>query len=564
MSTKLTRREFIESSIQLGLGIGVVGGLPLLNSGCAAHEYDVIIRNGAIIDGSGKPAFKGDIGIVGRYIRAIGDLSERTEARTIDATNHVVCPGFIDVHSHSDICLLVNPNADSKIRQGVTTEISGNCGYSPFPIAKEKAGEYASDIRKDYGIEVNWNDCGSFLKRLAEKGTALNYATLIGHSTIREVVMGMANKPATAADLKQMIYELEKGMDQGALGLSTGLEYTPGSFGSTEELIRLCQALPAYAGVYATHMRNEDDHVLEAVAEAIEIGRKAGVSVQLSHLKACQKKNWHLVDSFLASIEAARAEGLKLHADRYPYIAYNTTLMLLFPLWFREGSTDEILSRFEDASQIAKVRPLVEQKISDIGSWDSILISSIASEERRACAGKTVLQNAQDEKVEPFEWVRRTLIAEKGSVSMVVFAMDEETTMQVLQAPFTMIGSDGDSIATTGILSKGNPHPRNFGTFPRVLGYYLRDRKITSLEEGIRKMTSMPAEKFGLKKRGALQPGYFADIVVFDLNAVADCATFVQPKQYPKGITHVLVNGEWVINNETHTNALPGMMLRRG
>ncbi len=563
MSDKLTRREFLNKNIRLGLGLSVAGSLPWVKLGCASHEFDYIIKNGTIVDGSGKSSFEGDIGISSHFIKEIGDLSNRTTARTIDASNLVVCPGFIDVHSHSDICLIVNPNADSKIRQGVTTEISGNCGFSPFPISEENIEKYQEKNKEKYDIHVDWNDCDSFFRRMEKEGVALNYATLMGHSTIRETVMGMENKAATDSDLKQMMYELEKGMDQGALGLSTGLEYTPGSFASTEELIHLCEVLPKYDGIYATHMRNEDARVVEAVAEAIEIGKKAGVSVEISHLKACQKKNWHLVDRFLKQIEDARNEGLNIHADRYPYIAYNTSLKMLFPLWAREGDTEDIMARFENKAQIDKIRPLVEQKVRDIGSWDSVLISYISSDERSHCAGKTVLQNAADEKLEPFEWVRQTLIAEKGSVSMVVFAMDEETTIDVLQASFTMIGSDGDSLSATGILSRGNPHPRNFGTFPRVLGYYLRDRKILELEEGIRKMTSLPAQKFGLKKRGLIQPGNYADIVMFDLNKVTDTATFLQPKQYPKGIKHVLVNGEWVIRDEAHTNKLPGMILGR-
>lgn len=563
MSKKVTRREFISTNIRLGVGLGIAGGISMVKLGCASHEFDFILRNGTIVDGSGKAAFKADIGISSQFIGEIGDLANRTASHTIDATDLVVCPGFIDVHSHSDICLLVNPNADSKIRQGVTTEISGNCGFSPFPISDKNIARYKENIKEKYDIDVEWNDCDSFFRQMERGGTALNYATLMGHSSIRETVIGMENRAGTEAELKQMNYELEKGMDQGAVGLSTGLEYTPGSFASTEELIFLCKALPKYNGVYATHMRNEDAYVIEAVTEAIEIGKKAGVSLQLSHLKACQKKNWPLVDMFLEQIETAREEGINVHADRYPYIAYNTTLMLLFPLWFREGKTDDIVARFEDKNQVEKVRPVVEQKIQDIGSWDSVMISYIASKERSHYAGKTVLQNANNENMEPFEWVRQTLIAEKGSVSMVVFAMDEDTTIDVLQAPFTMIGSDGDSLATSGVLSRGNPHPRNFGTFPRVLGYYLRDRKITGLEEGIRKMTSLPAKKFGLKKRGLIQSGNFADIVVFDLKNVKDTATFLQPKQYPKGIKHVFVNGQWVIKDEEHTNKLPGQVLRR-
>ncbi|MDZ7262177.1 MAG: D-aminoacylase, partial [candidate division KSB1 bacterium] len=508
---------------------------------------DVLIRDGKIVWlGAGEPPLP------------------RTGYDVLYATGMVVCPGFIDVHSHTDVHLLVNPKAESKIRQGVTTEISGNCGYSPFPIGGLTEQEQLKVIKKDFEIQADWRDLDGFFEKLEHSGMALNYATLVGHSTIRGLVLGLENKPATSDDMKRMKWELEKALEQGALGLSTGLEYTPGCFATTEEIIELCKLLPRYQGIYASHIRNEDVQVIEAVEEALNIGRAAEVEVQISHLKACQKRNWLKVDQFLNLIDKARQEGVRVHCDCYPYIAYSTTMKLLFPQWSREGDDQKFVERLQDKQLLPRMRQFVEDKITNLGSWDAVMITRVLSEERRHYQGQTVAQIATTEGTEPFEFVRQLLIQEKGDVSMCGFAMSEENTAKVLAFPLTMVGSDGMALAPYGILSRENPHPRSYGSFPRVLGYYVREKKIMSLAEAIRKMTSLPAEKFGLTGRGKLAVGNFADVVIFDTEKVMDKATFVQPHQYPEGIQYVVVNGNVVIDRGEHTGALPGRILRRG
>ena len=543
---------------------GWMGVLTLFCPNCSRTDFDLIIKNGLIVDGTGGKPFSGDVGIRGDKIAAVGNLSGKTAPRVIDADGLTVTPGFIDVHTHTDVHLLVNPKAESKIRQGVTTEISGNCGYSPFPLFGVEGDKIRGHLKDKYQIEADWSDLNGFFRRLERSGMALNYATLVGAGTIRQVVMGEVDRPATDDEMVKMKEELVKALEQGALGLSTGLEYTPGSFFTTEELIDLCRTLAQYGGLYASHIRNEDVRLEEAVAEALKIGKEAGVPVQISHLKACQQRNWLKIDRVLATIERARGEGIDVYADRYPYVAYNTTLAALFPLWAREGGTDSFLERLKDQSQLPRIRKYVQDKIENLGSWDAVLISWVLSEENKKYQGRTVAQITSQTGSDPFEFVRQLLIAEKGEVSMCGFAMSEENTAKVLAFPYTMVGSDGVALAPYGPLGRGHPHPRNYGTFPRILGYYVREQKVMTLPEAVRKMTSLPAQKFGFKDRGQIAVGKVADLVIFDAGMVSDRATFTNPQQYPVGMDYVIVNGQVVVDQGKHTCRLPGKILRRG
>lgn len=560
MARSTSRREFIKQSMLASLSIGLTSGwLP----GCGSREFDLIIRKGTVYDGLGGKPFFADIGILGERIASIGNLRGATAPQSIDADGLAVSPGFIDVHSHTDIGLLVNPKAESKIRQGVTTEISGQCGGSAFPLIGEQGERYRKNIKQSFEVDVDWSDAAGFLNRLEQEGIALNHVTFVGHSTVRAAVMGMENRSATAGELQSMVNLIREALDQGCFGLSTGLEYTPGSFADTQELIALCHAVTENGGMHASHIRGEDIRLEEAIEEALQISRETGIPLQISHLKASQKRNWHKMDRVLERLTRADEEGIRVTADRYTYTAWSTTMQILFPLWSREGETDDFINRLKDRTQWKRIRAFLEDKINALGSWESVLISGISSDERKSYQGKTVMTLANAANKDPYLFVRELLIQENGDVSIVGFAMSPENTEKVLAFPLTMVGSDGNALAPYGLMGRGNPHPRSYGTFPRYLGHYIRERKILTLAEAVRRITHMPAEKFSLEGRGILKRNAYADIVVFNPETVIDTATFTDPHQYPEGIEHVIVNGGIVIENGEHTGRLPGKALRR-
>ncbi|HOT98043.1 MAG TPA: D-aminoacylase [bacterium] len=556
-----TRRRFIQQSALLGFGL-CSSGRSLL-TGCQQQPFDLVVCNGLIYDGSGSEPCPGDVGIRGERIVAIGKLDASRALQIVDAGGHAVTPGFIDVHTHSDLSLLVDPRGESKIRQGVTLEIGGNCGESVFPIAG-KEGELAKEEWcREYAVEASWRDLAGFFAALEKRGIGLNYATLAGHGAIRTAAMGSANRVPDAAEMRSMKTLLESALEQGALGLSTGLEYTPGSFARTDEIIALCKMVTRRGGLYATHMRNEDLTIEAALAEALTIGRESGVRVQISHLKACQQRNWHKTAGLLEAIAEARRQGLHVHADRYPYTAYATSLNMLFPLWAREGGHAAFVARLKEPATFAKMAPFVRDKITATGSWASIMITRAYFSGRRELQGRTVEELAAAAKLDPLEFTRRLLIEEEGQVGMCGFSMSEEDTRKTFAAPFTMVGSDGNAISPTGLLGQGTPHPRYYGTFPRYLGRYIREARVLPLAEAVHRITGMPADKFGIRERGMLKKGYFADLVVFDPATIIDQATFAGPHQFPIGIDLVLVNGQIVVSSGQHTGKLPGRIIRR-
>lgn len=556
MSNRLTRRQFIKTGSMATLGLSL---------GCSVKpRFDVIIKNGMIYDGTGSPPVKMDIGIAGDRIAAVDLLKNAKAARVIDATNHAVCPGFIDIHTHTDVELLVNPKAESKVRQGVTTEVAGNCGTSPFPLNDADFEEYRKNIFDRYSIDVTWRELDGFFNALEEKGSSINYATLTGHGDLRSYVVGKNDVQPGPEQMIRMKDQLRKTIEQGSFGLSTGLEYAPGSYAETAELIELSKVVAEYDGLYATHMRSEDDFVEEALEEALKIGKESGVTVQVSHLKACNPKNWHKTEHLLRHIQEAIDMGLPVMADRYPYIAYGTGLTIFLPLWSRQGTTDEILERLGDQEQVKKMKPHIEARGQRIGGWEKVVISSCFTEKNKALEGLSIAEASDQNKMEPCKFIASLLIEERNRVSIVGFAMDEGNLCDVLSAPFVMVGSDGNAVAPYGKLSSGKPHPRFYGTFPRVLGKYAREEHIFELSTAIKKMTSMAAGQLGLKKRGKIAPDYFADIVVFNPEQVIDKATFTEPHQYPEGIAHVLVNGAITITKGGHTGEVPGKMLRFG
>ncbi|HEX9972695.1 MAG TPA: D-aminoacylase, partial [bacterium] len=531
--------------------------------GCSTNNrFDIIIQGGMIYDGSGSAGLKTDIGIKGNKIIAIADLRKASSDLVIDANGLAVSPGFIDIHTHTDTGLLVNPTGDSKIQQGVTTEVSGNCGYSPFPLNEIDLLEFDKNLLEEYGIHATWRNIAEFLQSLETKKISINYATFTGHGNLRSYIVGKNDIPPTAEQLEKMKRSLAESMENGSFGLSTGLEYAPGSYAKTDELIELCKVVSQMNGVYATHIRNEDDRVEEAIEEALQICRDANVATEISHFKACNQNNWHKVDRMLEMIETAATSGMPVHADRYPYIAYGTGLTVFLPLWSRQGETDEILARLRDKQLLPNIKTYAESRGVRIGGWNRVMISSCFSEKNKTWEGKLIQDCAEATGKEPFEFIKDILIEERNRVDIVGFAMNEDNLKKVLSHPLVMVGSDGSAVSPKGKLSEGKPHPRYYGTFPRVLGKYCREEKIFDLATAIKKMTSMPADKLGLKNRGYLRKGYCADITIFNPETVIDNATFLNPHQFPTGIEYVIVNGKVTVKNREHTGEAAGEILR--
>ncbi|MCE5248814.1 D-aminoacylase [bacterium] len=554
----MKRRQFIRAAA--GSAVFATG---FVVTGCSTKkEYDLLISGGTVYDGLGGEGIKADVAVLGDKIVKIAPAIRKTKAQVvIEADGMAVAPGFIDPHTHTDVQLLVNPKAESKIRQGVTTEIGGNCGGSYFPISDQSFEEISDNLRKEFELELTWRDMDGFIKRLAESGSALNYGTLLGQGSLREAVMGPYDRPPTAEELEHMKQLVREHMKAGVVGLSSGLEYTPGSFATTEELIELCREVSAAGGVYATHMRDEGDKLLEAIDEAVTIARQTGVSLEIAHFKAAYPQNWPKIDAMLSAVEQAKKEGIAVQADRYPYHAWSTGLNSYFPMWSREGTTEDFIKRLKDKSLQPKLKQYVNERETKIGSWEKVIICSVLLDKNKHLEGTNVQQAATEAKKPCYDFMRDLLIEEEGHVSMVTFGMSEDNLKRVLAHPLVTVGSDGNSVAPYGVLGKDKPHPRFYGTFPRVLGKFAREEKIFPLATAIKKMTSLSAAKFGLTGRGSIAAGNFADLVVFNPDTVIDKATFENPHQYPEGIPYVIVNGQVVISGGEHTGALPGRIL---
>lgn len=560
MGKKLSRRQFLTQAGQTVL----TGSLLTIITGHSAcsSRYDVIIKEALVVDGSGRPPFPADVGLRGNNIITIGKIGNSRAGRIIRADGLYLAPGFIDAHNHTDVQLLVCPTADSLVHQGVTTIVAGNCGSSRFPLTEEMLADEKKYLKEEYDIEVDWSDLNSFFRRLEEARPAINYATLVGQGTIRAAVVGYDNRRASAEELQKMKTLLELALKQGAVGLSSGLEYSPGSFASTEELIELSRVLKGYSGLYATHMRDEEDHVLEALDEAVTIAEKAGVKLEISHLKVGYPRNWPKIDALLQKIDEASNRGLQISADVYPYTAFSTGLSIFFPLWVREGKKEDFLARLKNAELEPKLRQAFAEAEANVGSWENVLIAAVKTDTNRKLEGLNLKQASEQRGKDVFSFVRELLLEEDGQVSMVCFAMSEENLKRIIQHPLTCIGSDGELASTSGPLHRGKPHPRYYGTFPRVLARYVREQPVLKLEQAVRKMTSWPARIFGLSRRGLVKEGYKADLVLFDLDRLEDKATWSEPHQYPEGINYVLVEGQVVLENGQITGKRPGRVLR--
>ncbi len=539
----------------------------MLRKGTMTTHLDLLIQNGTLIDGTGAPLRHADLGIVGERIVALGDLAGAQAARTLDATGRYVAPGFIDIHTHTDETIFINPKMESKIQQGVTLEVSGNCGSSVAPLLGAARENLDNIFEARHNIELTWTTVGEYLERVEQTGIATNYLVLVGQGTLRASVMGFAMRPPADAELTTMQQLLAESIAQGAWGISTGLIYPPSAYASMDELVALCQIAAAHGGVYTSHIRNEGDRLLEAVTEALAIGERAGIRVQLSHHKAAGKRNWGKVHESLALIEQARARGLVACADQYPYVASSTGLGTVIPNWAHEGGRDQLVARLRDPETRARIgaevrdaRPGWENPAVDSG-WHNILIVGLESE--RALQGKSVWEIAERRGSDPVETSFDLLIENQGGVQVVIFSMSEDDVQTVMRVPWVSVGSDSTARAPAGPLAAVQCHPRAYGTFPRVLGKYVREEKILTWEQAIAKMTARPAQMLGVPQRGEIRAGYFADLVVFDPATIADTATFTAPHQFPVGMDYVIVNGTLAVDHGTQTEARAGRVLRK-
>jgi N-acyl-D-amino-acid deacylase len=559
----MNRRDFVRGALKTA-AVVTAGGAGLVLQGCSkGKDLDLVIVGATVYDGSGGPPFQGEVGISGGEIRALGRVARSRGAAVVEAKGMAVSPGFIDVHDHTDVGLLVNPRAESAVRQGVTTVVSGNCGGSPFPLTDADVEDMRRSLAEDYGLEGGWKDVRGFFGRLEQAGIALNYATLVGHGSVRAAAMGHGDRPASASELDRMKALVAESMAGGAVGLSSGLEYTPGSFAPTEELIELCRIAAKTGGIYATHMRDEESEVLEAVDEALRIAKESPIRLQISHLKIGEAANWPKIDALMAKLEGARAAGIDFRCDRYPYIAGATSLNLLFPMWAREGVSADFVARLMDPKLDRRLREALSEQERRYGSWDKILISEVVTDKNRAVEGMSVLDAAAKAGKASYDFMRDLLIEESGRVGMISFYGNEDVLKRILGYSLVGVGADSEAVAPYGPLSKGKPHPRYYGTFPRILGKYVREEKIVPLEEMIRKITAMPAGQLGFVRRGQLKIGWAADICVFDPDRVIDKATFKDPAVYPAGIRQVIVNGKIVVDEGAHSGRLPGRVLRK-
>jgi len=519
---------------------------------------DLLIRGGTVIDGTGAPAYRGDIAVTNGRITDVGTFTGRRAMRMIDARGKVVAPGFIDIHSHSDESMLVNSAMESALHQGVTLVVCGNCGGSSAPVV----GLAAEEADKEYarlGVKRSWTHFYEYAAAVERNGMSINICSYVGHGTLRMCVMGAESRAPTPDELAAMRALLARAMDEGAIGLASGLIYPPSAYGTTDELAALCDVVRARGGLYASHIRDEGAKLLDAVEENLAIARRSKARVQLSHHKASGQRNWGKVKESVEKIAAARAAGVDVQADQYPYTASSTGLAVTIPNWVHEGGSAKLTERLRDPA----VRKRIRDEETETGrAWDRIVIAR--ARHRPEYSGRSVADLAREAGKDPLEWTCDTLVEHEGAVDIIHHSMSEDDVRHVMTQPWIAIGSDSRANAPYGPLSFGKPHPRSYGTFPRVLGRYARDEKVLTLEDAVRKMTSLTAKHLRLRDRGTLAVGSWADLVVFDPTTVADLATYDDPHRYPSGIEHVVVNGLVAVDGGDTTAERAGRFLRLG
>jgi N-acyl-D-aspartate/D-glutamate deacylase len=526
-------------------------------------RFDLVVRGGSVLDGNGTPAVRADVGIAGDRITAVGDLSGAEAGTAIDASGLVVAPGFIDVQGQSGTTILADGNAESHVRQGITTEIIGEGGSPAFWTKETIEG----DSLQPFGIVYDWTGFEGYFNRLRERGTAINLGTFVPATMVRRAVIGPENREPTPAEMARMEEMVDTAMRDGAFGLSSALIYVPGSFASTEELIALARVAAKHRGIYISHVRGESFNLFNALDEAIRIGREAGLPVVIFHLKVGAKANWGRMGEALAMLEKANASGTPVSATMYPYTAGGTGLAATLPLWVQEGGRDRMVERLKVPATRARARAEIETKLDGwenllkAATFDGIQIASVPREFDQSIIGKRISQIAAERKADPWEVYFQLLIDSGGRIGALYHMMSEDDVKAGLRWNRVTIGTDSAALRTQGVLAQGSPHPRSYGTFPRVLGKYVRDDKLFPLEQAVYRMTALAAAQMGIRDRGQIKEGLFADLVVFNAERVGDNATYERPHQYPTGIEHVIVNGVPVLDQSGVTGARPGRPL---
>ncbi len=549
----------------------LVVGLSLIHkpspTSAAAPEYDIIIRNGRVVDGSGRSGYLADVAIKDDRIARIGNLRGAKAQREIDARGQVVAPGFIDMLGQSEQYVLIDRRAMSKVMMGVTTEITGE-GESIAPV-NDRILKEQEDFNRRFNLTVDWRTLGEYFNRLDKQGAGVNLGSFVGATQVREYVIGYDNRPPTAGELEQMKKLVADAMKDGALGVSTSLQYVPARFAKTDEIVELAKVAHQYGGIYISHQRSEANAIDDSMKEVFEIARRANIPAEIWHFKTAYKKNWGRMPEMLQRIATARHQGLKVTADVYPYVAGSTSLSACLPPWALEGGTDKMVGRLKDPSTRDRLK---KEITTDSKVWENIylgsggpsgiLIGSVTNRELDNWQGKHLSEIASAQSKDPLDALFDFIIADHGQTAAIFFMMQESDMNAALKSPFVSICTDSGARATDGPLAGSKSHPRGWGTYPRILGRYVRDQKLLPLELAIHKMTGLPAGNVGLKQRGLLREGYFADITIFDPRTVIDRATFEDPNQYPLGINYVIVNGQIEVDNGQRTPANSGRVLR--
>jgi N-acyl-D-amino-acid deacylase len=540
---------------------------PLRAQAANAQAFDLVIRNGHIVDGTGSPWYSGDIGIRDGRIVAIGNLASAPTKRTIDAHGLTVAPGFIDMLGQSETTIMVDPHVPSKIYQGITTEITGE-GTSIAPQNDATLAEDRLDY-EHYGIKPDWKTFRDYFARLEKQGIGINLASYVGATQVRRVVIGNADRAATAAELEEMKHLVRQAMEDGTRGVSTALEYAPAPYASTDELIALAAESAKYGGLYATHMRNEGSGIMAALEETARIAREADTPVEIWHLKVAGVASWGHMPEVVKFIEDARASGLDIAADTYAYTAWNNSMSAFIPPWAHDGGDEKLIERLKDPATRARIRKDMmaptqawDNEWQEIPGPDAILVSSVLNPALHSLQGKRISEIAKEWEKDPIDTICDLLIQDHAATYVSVFGMQEGDVELVLKQPWVSVDNDSSGTSPEGILGQDHPHPRAYGTFPRILSKFVRDEKLLTLPEAIRKFTSLPAQRMRITDRGVLKQGMWADVVIFDPATIHDAATFENPNQLSVGMKYVIVNGTLVIDDAKITNALPGKVLR--
>jgi len=528
--------------------------------------YSFLIRQANVVDGSGQPPFQADVAMEGERIAAVAPQIDEETDRQIQAGGLVAAPGFIDIHTHTDGTIFKHPLAESKTRQGVTLEVIGNCGIGTFPVVPERKKILAEYLRMhDFDLPeggLDWGDLTLYAHRLEKLGLGVNLAPLVSHGALRIAVMGAENRDPSPDELRQMEKLLSEALRQGAWGMSTGLIYPPGSFAKTEELVALARVVARFGALYTSHIRGESRTLMPALEEAIRIGKESGARVEVSHLKAMGRDNWGLGQEVLKKLELARRAGVDIAADQYPYEASSTSLSALVPQWAHAGGVAALLERLSSPELRSKLREGIIQEMNTRGGPERIMVTSTFSDRNISLSGKSLAQIAESWGAPAEEAVIRLLLEEEAAVGAIFFSMSEEDVTAILASDQVSVGSDGRGQNAVEDCGEAT-HPRSYGTFARILGRYVRERKVLSLAAAVKKMTGLPARRLGFTDRGLLQPGFAADLVLFDPSAIEDLASFLHPHEYARGIVHVLVNGRPLIQDGQFTGERPGRVLRK-